>query len=114
MSLRPVAYVGAVAPESVAIAVTQGQSGIDLSTVTAATMLVQLPDGQETTWDASLSGATALGVTVTHTFQAGDLQIPGRYVILAALTVPAGTIRSRPRVLTVLPKFSVDNPVVGG
>lgn len=115
MSLRPVAYVGAVAPEGVSISISQGDSGIDLSTVTGVSMLVQRPDGTETTWaGVIISGATALALTASHTFQAGDLDRPGRYVIVVALTVPAGVIRTRPRILTVLGKFSVDNPVVGG
>lgn len=114
MSLRPVAYVGAVAPEGVAVTVGQGESGIDLTTATAASMLVKLPDGTETTWTAVLSGATSLSVVATHTFAAGDLTQRGRYVVVVALTVPGGTIRTRPKILTVLSQYAVDDPVVGG
>jgi hypothetical protein len=111
--MHPVAYQGAVAPESLAVLVKQGDSGIDLTTATAVSFSVQLPDGTPATWTGALSGATAMQVTATHVFASGDLPMPGRYVVVAALTVPAGTIRTRPQPLTVYPPFEVDAPAVG-
>lgn len=37
-------YAGAVAPESVVIVVSRGSSSLDLSTVTSASLSVEMPD----------------------------------------------------------------------
>ncbi len=111
--MRPVAYQGAVAPESLVVLVKQGDSGIDLTTATSASFSVQLPDGTETTWAGALSGATQTMVVATHVFSAGDLPIPGRYIVVAALTVPGGIIRTKPTPLVVLAPFALDPLAVG-
>lgn len=112
--MRPVAYQGAVAPESLQVLVRQGDSGIDLTTATAASFLVQLPDGTSSTWaGVALSGATPLQVLAKRAFLSGDLPLVGKYVVVASVTVPGGTIRTRPQVLVVLPAFAVDSPAVG-
>jgi len=99
-------YQGAVAPESYKVTVKQGKSGIDLTTATAAQMLVQLPDGEDATWSASIvSGATALALVAVHFFGSGDLPQVGDYKVVVKLTVPGGFIRTPPSTLRVLPPF---------
>lgn len=112
--MRPVAYQGAVAPESLQVLVRQGDSPIDLTTATACSFLVQLPDGTTATWSsATLSEATPLQVLATRAFLSGDLPLVGKYVVVALLTVPGGTVRGRPQILTVLSQFQVDSPAAG-
>lgn len=108
MTLRAVAYQGAVAPEGFAITCDQGETQIDLTTVTAATMRVKKPSGATVTWTAALSGASVKSVIVTHVFAAGDLDEKGRYSVVAHLSVPSGTIRSEPKTLLVLGEFQTD------
>lgn len=87
-------YVGAVAPESIEVTVRQGLSDLDLSTVSAASFSVELPDRSLTTWSATISGQTATQLTLTHTFAAPDVPSSGRYVLVPILTVPGGTHRA--------------------
>lgn len=108
MTLRAVAYQGAVAPEGFAVTCGQGETEIDLTTATAATMRVKKPSGTTATWTAALSGATVTSVVATHVYAAGDLDEKGRYAIAVHLTVPGGTIRTEPKTLLVLDEFQVD------
>lgn len=100
-----IVYVGAIAPEAYVVYVTPGDSGVDLSTVTAATFYVQDVDGTETTWSASRSNQTASTLTLTHTFASGDVDDPGELVIYAKLTIPSGTVRTIPRRLVARGNF---------
>jgi hypothetical protein len=92
-----VVYVGAVAPENYVLDLTPGTTGIDLTTVSAAILRVQDPEGNETTWAVVSSNITATTLTLTHDFIAGDIALSGPYVVYAELTIPAGTVRSLPR-----------------
>lgn len=96
-------YAGAVAPESYTLDVTPGSSGVDLSTVTAASFKVLKSDGSTATWTATRSNQTATTLTLAYQFSAGgaDVSVAGVYSIYASLTIPAGTVRTRPRTLYV-------------
>jgi hypothetical protein len=69
-------------------------SGVDLSTVTAASFIVKRPDGSTATWAATRSNQTATTLTLTYAFLLGDRPIRGAYAIYARLTIPAGTVRT--------------------
>lgn len=99
-------YQGAVAPEALAINVVPGQSGLDLSTVTAATLSVKDLAGTVSTWSATRSNQTASTLTLTHTLVAGDTAVLGLHIVYANLTVPGGTIRTIPKTFTVADPFT--------
>lgn len=100
-----IVYVGAIAPEAYVLNVTPGDSGVDLSTVTAATFYVRDVDGTDTTWNATRSNQTADTLTLTHTFVSGDVDEPGDIVIYAKLTIPSGTVRTVPTTLVARGNF---------
>lgn len=97
----------AVAPEAYVLNVTPGDSGVDLSTVTAASIKVLKPTGEEASWSATLTNATASTLTLTYTFTTNDVARPGRYRAYAALTIPSGTVRTRAKEFLVRGKFEV-------
>lgn len=103
--MAAVVYEDAVAPEAYVLNLTPGDSGVDLSTVTAASFLVLRSDGVRATWTATRSNQTATTLTLTYSFAAADVNKPGKYVIFASLTIPSGTVRSTPQVLTVKGKY---------
>ena len=98
-------YSGAVAPESYRLNLTPGTSGVDLSTVSAASLSVQRHDGTEATWAVSMSNQTSSTLTLTHVFVVADTAQIGTYRIRALLTIPGGTVRSVPTSLDVLSPF---------
>ena len=100
-----VVYEDAVAPESYRLNIVPGDSGIDLSTVTAVAFSVQDQLGNIATWTATRSNQTATTLTATHVFIAADIASKGRYVVYAKLTVPGGTVRTAPQTLTVKGSF---------
>lgn len=104
-----VVYQGAKAPEAYVLNVTPGDSGVDLSTVSAASLSVSLSDGTETTWAATRSNQTASTLRLTHTFDSGGTETaqPGTYVVYAVLTIPSGVVRTAPRVLQVRGEYEV-------
>jgi len=108
---RSVVRQGALAPKSYSILAQAGDSGVDMTTVTAATIEVQLPDGSRPSWPALLSNASVASVLVTHAFAAGDLPIRGFYAVLARLTVPFGSnvLETDPERLAVLGEFEVED-----
>lgn len=95
-------YQGAVAPEAYRLQVTQGDSGVDLATVTTGEFRVCRADGQEVVWSATVGAQSATSLILTHTYAGGDLPVAGVYVIHAALTHPLGVSRSKPKKVLVL------------
>lgn len=89
--------------------IVPGDSGVDLSTVTAAEFSVQLPDGTETTWDAATSNETASTLTLTHEFDAlgAETAEKGTYTVYALLTIPSGVVRTLPQKLRVKGEYEV-------
>ena len=77
-----------------------GQTGIDLTTVTAVTLTVTRPDGlPPVQWSAAILAATpptaeALStITWGHAFAPADTQgLPGLYLIDPWFTVPGGQV----------------------
>lgn len=102
-------YQGAKTPEAYAVDVTPGTSGIDLSTVTAATFSVETPGGAVVTWTATRTNQTATTLTLTYVFAGAgtDVAVVGPYNVVVTLTVPAGTVRCAPRLLTVRGSYEV-------
>jgi|CXWL01.1.fsa_nt_gi hypothetical protein len=100
-----VVYLGPVAPEAYVVDVVPGTSGVDLSTVTDAALLVLRPDGAEVVWSVTRSNQTASTLTLTHVFEATDVDVVGEYGVYAAMTIPAGTVRSEPRSFPGLGRF---------
>lgn len=85
-------YQGAVAPESYVLGVGQGDTALDMTTVSAAVIKVLKPGGVTADWAAVISGATVTGLTLTHTFSVApsELDVAGDYIIYALLTIPGG------------------------
>jgi hypothetical protein len=106
VSLANIVYQGAVGPEAFRMKVLRGSSDVDLTTVTAVDFLIRNPDGTQQTWAAAISGATASQLTATHTFGPGDADQLGRHVVVARLTVPAGSIRTVPAAFQVVDPFA--------
>lgn len=103
-------WVGALAPEAYVLELTSADADIDLSTVTAAVLHVQAPDGTESTWDAvHVWDAVEEVLTLTHVFHAttSELDKSGPWSAYAWLTTPDGPIRSRPRRIIVWPRYAV-------
>lgn len=100
-----VVFQGALAPEAYVLDITPGISGVDLVDVSAAVLKVLKPNNTEVNWSAAMSNKTSITLTLTHSFQAGDLDLTGLYRIYAALTIPGGTVRTEPRELVVKPKY---------
>lgn len=98
-------YQGAVAPETYVLDIAAGSSGVDLSTVTDAVLSVQKADGTEATWEVDMSNQATSTLTLTHTFESGDLSIAGRYSVYASLTIPTGTVRTAAEALTVKSEY---------
>ena len=100
-------YQGALAPEALIQNITPGLSGVDLSTVTAATFKVKKPDGTIYSWAATRSNQTATTLTLTYVFQsAADTAQLGSHVAVAFLTVPAGVVRTIPQNYTVVDQYA--------
>jgi hypothetical protein len=99
-------YVGAQAPEAYRLTVTS--KDVDLTTVTAAKIIVRDPFGNESTWTATTSNATTNAIEVTHVMS-GELVTEGDHYFFAELTVPGGTIRSTTVKRQVLARFGLSN-----
>lgn len=99
--LKNTCYKGAVAPESLTITIDGTDAQADLSSVSAASIYVDYPGGSKI-WSATVTQTAALSCTVTKTFSAGDVDVLGPYTLKVCLTVPAGTRRCEPIVMTVL------------
>ncbi len=98
-------YAGAVAPEAYALDITPGTSGVDLSDVSDAEFRVRPHGAAEVVWTPVMSNQTATTLTLTYEFEAGAVDVAGPYIVYASLTIPDGTVRTVPRVLTVKGKF---------
>jgi hypothetical protein len=91
-------------PEALAVTITRGKSGLDLSTVSAVTLLVRDDQGNERTWTTVISQQTATQLTATHVFAADGTDVPvvTTYRVMPRLQVPAGIRRCEPFPLQVL------------
>jgi len=98
-------YAGAVAPQAYALDITPGDSGVDLSTVSAASFKVRSAAGVESTWTVAITNQTATTLTLTHTLVAGDADSATTLAVYATLTIPSGTVRTATKLLMVKGKF---------
>ena len=92
----------AVAPVALQITVNAGNSGIDLTEMTAAVLIVLKPDGTEHTWTAVLDADENIAV-LEYAFAAGAVEVTGTYVATPYFTSPGG----------VYPANSITFDVVG-
>lgn len=98
-------WQNAVAPEAYILDITPGVSGVDLSTVSVASLKVKKPDGTLATWAVLVTNQTSTTLRLTHSYVTGDVDQAGTYYVYAQLTIPAGTARSMPRTLLVVPQY---------
>ena len=89
-------FQGALAPYYYGMVITQDVTGIDCTTISAVVFHVEKPDGTQTTWTATLSGATTTQVTAKYTFNASVSEISsgGKYRIYGLCTIPGGSVRT--------------------
>jgi hypothetical protein len=85
-------YQGAVAPEAYSLLVLQGDSGLDMTTVTSAVFVVEKADGIIVTWAGTISAAITSQLKLTHSFVSAPSEVDqsGSYKIYVLLTVPGG------------------------
>lgn len=100
-------YVGDLAPEKYTLDIVPGDSGFDLSTVTAATIEVEKPSGATVSWAAVRSNQTALTLTLTFTLSAvtSELDESGIWRAYAKLTTPGGPRRTEVALVPVKRKW---------
>ena len=93
----PDIIVGAVAPESLRVVINQGASGVDLTTATAVQLVViKKVDNTRQLWTGcTINSQTTTKLTITHTFQPGDVSRVGVYSVVAMVTIPTGSVRAR-------------------
>lgn len=101
-----IVYRSPRAPEAFFEIVNQDDTGLDMTTVTAATYSVKDPLGIHYTWDCILINQSTANVTVVHPFVSGDLDITGDYEIFANLTIPGGVVRTVPKQFTVVEEYT--------
>lgn len=87
-------YVGATSPEPLRVTTEQGDTGFDLSTVTAGEIRVKKPNGAIATLAATITAQSPTSITLSHTFAAGEIDVAGPWHIYARHTVPGGFVRS--------------------
>lgn len=89
---------GAASPEAYELTITQGASGLDLSTVSAVSLKIRRNTGSggESTWSTALSAQTSTSLKATHTFAADGSDVPEKDTleVEAFLTTPGGTRRA--------------------
>lgn len=99
MSIKYI-YSNPVPPETLTVIVSQGASGLDLSTVLGVYLLVRYPDtNADVLWTASIVTQSATALVVRHTFNnltTGEASIPGTYRVMVGLEIPGGTKRAGP------------------
>src|ERR1017187_4908026 len=83
------APLGALSPLAFVANITPGASGIDLTTVTAASVQAQRGAGSGS-WACTLSNQTTNTLTVTHPYAVGDLPALGRVQVYVILTLNSG------------------------
>jgi hypothetical protein len=93
---------GARAPERVTINIKSGDSGIDFTTVSSASIRVNTPSRHDCLWDAIILSATATSITIAHVFQAGDVDLVGEYKLYPQLITPEGLRRCKPVLMPVI------------
>jgi hypothetical protein len=88
-------YVGLVAPKTYEVNIVVGDSSLDLSLVSDATIEVRKPDGTTTSWAVDLSNQTSTTLKLTYDFgETSPLDQPGTWRFYAKLTVVGGYDRT--------------------
>lgn len=101
-------YVGGQAVEAVRWYVGAEDSGVDLSTVTAASVRVQHPDDSVAVWLVDIEAQAVDYLILKHTIAITDLPRAGAYVAVADLTVPGGYVRTVPITMPVLDQYAAN------
>lgn len=88
-------YIGSKAPQAITAVVTAGTSGVDLSTVTDADLIIYKPGGVGfDVWPCDLSQQSPTSVLLTHVFDAlgVELDVDGVYIAVPRLVLPGGSL----------------------
>jgi len=101
----PIVYKGAKSPETIQVTILRGDSGLDLSTVTAVTFVVRDERGGEVTWTAVIESKSWERLVAHHIFDTlgNETRAPGKYRLMPMLTVAGGVRRGNPLMLTIVP-----------
>lgn len=94
-------FHGAANPEALEVTIVTGDSGLVMTTVTAASFY--FVDSTQTPWLADISVQTATSMKATHIFASdgSDVPTPKNIKLMAHLTTPGGMRRAGPFTLTI-------------
>ena len=118
LSVIPVVYLGAQAPEQLEIDLHQSDPGDpDPSAALSATLTLRAPNGVETpglTLTGAPPGSPVVGsLSLVHPWALSDLPMPGDYTVFAVVTLPGGVYRTAPRAVRCLGQFDDGGPPRG-
>lgn len=95
----PCQLTGTITPQSTSAL-------LDMTQVTAISLLVKRSDGSVVTWTASIIGQTTTGLlNYAHNFAVGDCTVIGVYMVAPQLTTSGGTVPCYARPLIVTDSF---------
>jgi hypothetical protein len=87
--------IGIAAPNKLSFTILQGNSSLDLTTVSAVSLLVTRElDGSTATWACVIDSATPSTLVAHHNFvsDGSDVSVLGIYELAPQLTVPGGVV----------------------
>lgn len=89
-------HVGDLGPSGYSMDIVPGDSGLDMSLVSAAEFRVKKNDGTIIVWAGSMSNQTTTTLTVTYIFSTltSPVDKAGHWSIYCALTIPTGIART--------------------
>lgn len=103
---RQVVRLGAIAPLALVMPFS-GDGTFDFSTVTSADVSLKKPNGEIVKFtNVPISLQTVTGLTLTHVWQAGDVDQLGKWIMYARLYVPGGQVDTDPKTFDVVSRFT--------
>jgi hypothetical protein len=111
-----IVLVGAKSPTTLTCTVFQGDSALDMTTVTAVTLDVQRPDGSQSNWTATIQsvlppsapGGSMLVCTYAFNGNGLDCLVLGQYQVHPILTTPGGPADAYAQPLYVVSKYNTN------
>lgn len=102
---RKTVRLGAVAPVALILSFV-GDGSFDFTTATSADLYIEKTDGSELHFaGVTISGATATGVTLTHVWGSGEVDMTGTWKAYGRLFSPAGSVDTDPQFFDVVDHF---------
>lgn len=102
---KRVVRIGAIAPTALVIPVC-GDGSFDFTSVESADIFVRRTDGEEfQIVGVSISSQLVTGLTLTHVWQAGEVDQVGKWSVYARLYVSGGQLDTEPESFEVLSHF---------